>query len=563
MASVTGEQLNSGSEKVLIISLDGATFDVLKPLMAQGYMPNLARVEERGLSAPLQSVIPPVTAPAWTSFMTGKLPSKHGIFDFTRFNPADYSWKLNNSHHIRSKTLWQLLSDYGKRVIVLNLPYTYPPYEVNGTMVSGWDAPFLESTFTHPTELSKIILSEMPDYADNLDLPLSSNMPNKSEELFDRFIGKLIRGAEQGTQLALRLLKSERWDVCMLHFQQTDWMQHNLWVSIEDACRDANNRTGRVEKVRRCYQAFDRMIGQLFECVDPANTTKIILSDHGFGRNRGNICPNYYLQSWGYLSHVPRSESSTKKIYRRIGRTVKKFRSVLKRETNKSELRAFESFVEMTQKTAPHERIPLNWQETRAALVVGSETGFIFVNTKGRGPLGTVEPGAEYEQLISELISRFRELTHPITGEKLLKDAARGREIYPTVADGVDLPDVVLIPTEGFKFSFDVSGAPPEISTHGNHRSEGVLFLEGVQLKREAENLHPRLIDLAPTILHLLQLPIPSDMDGRVLREVFQNSQEVQFSERDNSLVRSDKVEYNVEETNVIEQRLRGLGYIE
>src|SRR6266446_4925190 len=115
-------------EKIFLISLDGATYDVLRPLAEQGCIPNLQRMLREGLATELESVVPPVTAPAWTSFMTGKTPSKHGIFDFTRFDMQDYSWAVNNAQHIRSKTLWQILSEKGKRVIVLNLPYTYPPY---------------------------------------------------------------------------------------------------------------------------------------------------------------------------------------------------------------------------------------------------------------------------------------------------------------------------------------------------------------------------------------------------------------------------------------------------
>src|SRR5271165_2691092 len=189
--------------KVFIISLDGATFDVLRPLMDQGYMPNLARLSQEGIAAGLESVIPWVTAPAWTSFMTGKNPDKHGVFDFTRFEEDTYRWQVNNSTSIQSKTIWQLLSEQGKRVIVLNLPYTYPPYPVNGVMVSGWDAPLLQEGFTYPAELSREILDLMPGYASNLDLALGSNFATRSDELFERFTGKLTRGVEQGTQLSL------------------------------------------------------------------------------------------------------------------------------------------------------------------------------------------------------------------------------------------------------------------------------------------------------------------------------------------------------------------------
>src|SRR5258708_31333075 len=121
--------------RILIISLDGATFSVLRPLMDQGYLPNLSRLREQGLEAELESVVPPVTAPAWTSFMTGKHPNKHGIFDFAQFNPEHYSWTINNSRNVRSKTIWQILSENNTRVVVLNLPYTYPLYELSGALV--------------------------------------------------------------------------------------------------------------------------------------------------------------------------------------------------------------------------------------------------------------------------------------------------------------------------------------------------------------------------------------------------------------------------------------------
>jgi predicted AlkP superfamily phosphohydrolase/phosphomutase len=157
--------LQSPAEKVFIISLDGATWDVLHPLMEQGYLPTLRVATERGLSAGLESVIPPVTASAWTSFMTGKNPSKHGIFDFTSFDLQNYRWGINTAQGIQAKTLWQILSEKGKRVVVLNLPYTYPPTAVNGVMVSGWDAPSGQTNFTYPESIRGRILEMFPDYS--------------------------------------------------------------------------------------------------------------------------------------------------------------------------------------------------------------------------------------------------------------------------------------------------------------------------------------------------------------------------------------------------------------
>ena len=231
--------MGNGSRRVFIISLDGATFDVINPLVRQGYMPNIGAMMSSGVSAELESVAPPVTAPAWTSFMTGKEPSKHGIFDFFRFNQEDYSWTITNSQHIQSKTVWQILSEQGKKVVVLYLPYTSPAYEINGVMVSGWDSPFTAGSFSYPTGVGRDILQTFPDYISNLWV--SELEPLRSDELFEEFTRKLKIGFEQQAQIAMKLLVEEPWDVFMVHFQQTDWMQHKLWGYIEigrASCRE-------------------------------------------------------------------------------------------------------------------------------------------------------------------------------------------------------------------------------------------------------------------------------------------------------------------------------------
>jgi predicted AlkP superfamily phosphohydrolase/phosphomutase len=230
--------------------------------------------------------------------MTGKNPSKHGIFDFTSFDLRDYRWGINTAQQVQSKTIWQILSDQGKRVVVVNLPYTYPPYEINGVMVSGWDAPSGQTNFTYPQSVRNDILEMFPDYSSNLWV--SEFRPQQSEEHFRQFTAKLIRGFEQGAGLASHLMDAQAWDVFMVHFQQTDWIQHKLWEYIEEGCKNPDDKSPKVEAVRNCYKRFDELVGTLLKKVAAENPLTILLSDHGFGRHMGAICPNYYLHEWGY-----------------------------------------------------------------------------------------------------------------------------------------------------------------------------------------------------------------------------------------------------------------------
>jgi predicted AlkP superfamily phosphohydrolase/phosphomutase len=527
-------------------------------------MPNLGRLMEEGLAAELESVIPPVTGPAWTSFMTGKNPSKHGIFEFSRFDEQDYDWKLNNSQYIRSKTLWQLLTENGKRSIVLNLPYTYPPYEINGLMVCGWDAPSVQANFTYPTELSKEILTKIPDYSSTHDVWLWKYISIRSNAQFNRFIDKQILGFRREVELASHFLDTREWDVFMTHFQQTDWLQHKVWSYIAKACSDSSNKNARLEKVRDCYRQFDKLLGGLLDKVKKFSPVKIVLSDHGFGQDRGNICVNYFLRQWGYFYLNDENQKPVSDIFRKsrykFFRTA--FSALAAAKHRILDVRKYKSWAAYVHGNSEHKPLSIDWNRTKVALVTGSETGFLYVNLKGRSPLGNVEPGAEYENLVSDVIAKIQELRHPTTGEKLLSKVARGRDIYTEAGEGILLPDIVLVCADGYGFSLRVSDAAPELLPEGSHRPKGVLFMEGDGLNIRVPDFSPRLIDVAPTILHLLGISVPRDMDGRVLEEIWPEAQTIRYDDTD-SAASQQKAVYSAEESDLIEQRLKGLGYLE
>lgn len=560
------EEMELNRERVFLISLDGATFDVLKPLVQQGYMPNVGAMMRHGIGAELESVVPPVTAPAWSSFMTGKHPGKHGVLDFTRFKSDDYTWSINNAQHIQGKTVWQLLSEQGKRVVVLNLPYTYPPPNIDGIVVSGWDAPPTAAVFSHPAEISERILQTFPDYKANLWV--SDLQPLRSHSQLSDFVGKLKAGFEQQTTIAVELLEQERWDVFMVHFQQTDWIQHKLWDYIERACSNPDDHSDNIEATRDCYRRFDEMVGILLEKVAPLGVTKILISDHGFGRLMGNVYPNYYLKEWGYLSLKDLANDSfapVKNLLRksRNSKIRKLYRNLaeLKNRLLASTEQQHQSWTDNASDVLGSRGKTWDWSKTRAAVVYAYQMGFVFVNKVGSGPFGVVNPGTEYESLIEDLRSRFRELRHAYTGEKLLQDVVKGTDVYPG-CEPSSIPDLVLVPVDGYGFSFSIADNPPEASQEGTHRHNGILLLQGNSVRHPGPQFRPRLVDIAPTILHLLGLPVPSDMDGVVLEEILADNQEIRYAEPDRTSIQVTS-SYDAEESGLIAQRLKGLGYIE
>ncbi|MFC2046277.1 alkaline phosphatase family protein, partial [Chloroflexota bacterium] len=144
------------SARILLIGLDGATLDLIEPWAARGDLPHLANLMEGGAWGRLRSTTPPATFPAWTSLMTGVNPGQHGVFDFTRRVPGSYAVEFINATYRRQPSIWQLLSEAGKRVGVMGFPATYPPETLNGFQISGFDSPVatgIDHSFVSPPEL--------------------------------------------------------------------------------------------------------------------------------------------------------------------------------------------------------------------------------------------------------------------------------------------------------------------------------------------------------------------------------------------------------------------------
>src|SRR3989338_108753 len=193
----------SKSPKVLVVSFDGGVWSNLKPIAEAGIMPNLKSLLETGRSCNLRSTIPPVTPPAWTAFMTGCNPGKSGVFDFYEYQQGTYNVSLASSKSIRTPVLWKILSDNGLRVGVVDVPINYPPPEVNGYVVSGWERPSNKKTFTYPADLGMKLIEKLGDY------PICLTTFDKQGTKDTDYLDKLIEITSKVGEGAVWLLEND------------------------------------------------------------------------------------------------------------------------------------------------------------------------------------------------------------------------------------------------------------------------------------------------------------------------------------------------------------------
>lgn len=563
-------------QKVVVVGLDGATFDLIKPWVKDGSLPNFARIMEQGSHGNLMSIIPPLTTPAWASFITGKNPGKHGVFDFAERINGSYDIRWVTSLSRRGSSIWKIISSYGKKVGAINIPNNYPLEEVNGFMIAWMDAPDTRN-FTYPPQLAKEIKEEIGDY-------IITILDWKENEDLSRFQENLHRMIENRTKTTLYLMENKPWDFFAVLFSATDIVQHCFW-SFMDPNHPEYNPSDAMKfgnAIKDVYSHIDTVLGEIERRLDE-DTTLVLMSDHGAGPLRRVVHLNKWLEMEGLLQFkkgagaTDKDGSSPSSLSRKIIRGVLSF---LKRNLSQDmRSRLKKAFPGMRDKVEGILFSSLfDWTRTQS-YSLGSY-GNIYINLKGREPHGIVEPGAAYEALRNKIAGRLMELRDPTTGKQVVKKVYRREDIY----HGEFLPkaaDLIVEWSEEGYHSVQRFGSVEEsvftdrLNLHltkirytGHHRLNGIFAIKGRGVKQGIEINNARIIDLAPTILYLLGLPIPTDMDGRVLKEVFEEEhierKPVQFEKTAaESYTELEHDVYTEKESDEIAKRLKGLGYIE
>jgi len=540
--------LRAVADRLLIIGLDGATFAILDPLLDTGRMPNLKRFMTDGVWGVLESTQPPITPAAWTTFMTGKGPGRHGILDFETYDATTHTLTFNSTYEIREKTLWQLLSEKGLRVGSLNVPMTYPPKPVNGFMISGFETPSIDAQFTWPPELKDEIFRVIPsyDYRTNWRRTALGRLAQLKDNL-----DYIANSFEQGARLTRYCGDKFGWDVLMTVFKLVDNLQHKAWKYLDP--RTSGRYPQEADLAARCFTRLDDVLGDVFAYGHAHGATILIMSDHGHGSLDGKAQPNRLLAQWGYLGlRSPWEQART-----RAGHWWHRL--------TKGRVTRFEQGSRGIERD-----LAVDWTRTRACVMHAGIYGYLYINLKGRGPLGIVDP-ADYEALRDELAERFRNATvrHPDGHTTpIFVEVHRAEELYRcSREDNPNLPDLMLVPHPGFAVIRKIRGRRPvrwcdPKRLEGTHRGEGILALGGPNV-RSGVRVDANIVDITPTALAALGLRVPVDMEGRVIREAFSVEPVVEQEPPVEKVRKAEEEAYSEEDRRVLEQRLSDLGYLE
>jgi len=552
------------NKRVCVIGLDGATLDLIQPWTQQEILPNIARLMSTGSWGRLHSTIPPITAPAWSSFMTGKNPGKHGLYDFIGRRPNSYQTRPFNASHRDGESLWSILSRAGKQVCVVNVPITYPPEPVNGCMISGMGTPATAQNYCYPPGLLSELHLVVPDY----EVQPEGIFDPRGREL--ETLQAVRAMTEMRLKAALYLLQHYDCDFFMVVFRATDVVQHYFWHYMDSNHSRYNSRAAQELQtgIRDCYQQIDRGLADIFTHLND-ETLIILMSDHGFGIQETYLHMNTWLWQQGYLNFKRNRITRAKEMLFRWGFTPSNTYEVLRiLRQARNIARAIRKNKTSARETI--NRIFLSFQDvdwTRTLAYSVGNIGQIYFNLQGREPQGIVSPGNGFDNLFDELSHKLMELRDSITGEPIVGRIYRQEEVFEG-AHLCEAPDLIFMPHEkclgygALHFPTRQWLSPSDRS--GTHRLDGLLLMHGPGIRTDYQIAGARLIDLAPTILAAMDVPIPSDMDGQVLIDAFTEAfQDIMPIRYQHPQVKAESKAPDLtegEEHEILEQ-LRGLGY--
>ncbi len=440
-------------KRVVFIGLDGTPFTFMQRLIAEGRAPNAARLVQQGSLLRMDSVWPWVSSVAWSTMMTGVNPAKHNIFGFIDRDPKTYKQFIPTSRNMQAKTLWEMLSEAGKRVIVVNVPVTYPPRPVNGILVGCFLSPSLEKAVYPPTYLPTL---QRLGYIVDAD-------PWKMRESKETALQVINAALDARIRTLFHLLEHEEWDYLHVHVMETDRLHHFLWQQMDE------EDPIYAPAFYAFYRRIDEMLGQIAAKLDE-DTTLLWMSDHGFCTIKKEVYVNRWLMDQGWLKL----------------------------------------------RTIPPDRNKGLDEIDPSSVAYSLDPGRVVIRVRGREKEGCVSPGAEYEALRSQIAAAALELRDPGSGEPIFQAVYRREELYhgPYLEQAADL---ILAPYDGYDpkgtlYKDTLTYKGDELV--GMHTFDDAMLYVGGQKVTPSRF---SVLNVLPTILTLMELPQPAGLDGRSL----------------------------------------------
>lgn len=506
--------------RALVVGLDGATWDVIEAHAAR--LPNLWRMRQQGLWARLDSTTPPMTLPAWSSVLTGCRPGRHGFFDFTRREPGTHELAFLDARCRAVPTLHRLLSDAGRRVASIAVPTTYPPEELDGIVIAGFDSPVAtraESRHCAPAR-------EWPSLRRTFGGLRFADFPERGigPGWHARALDSLLREIARKEALCLHLLAREPWELFMVVFGESDTAAHHFWMFHDPRSprHAAARRLPGADVLRgallRVYERLDEALGRL-----SANAELVaVVSDHGFGgANDTALYLNRFLEAEGWLAFRPeRGAERRGDLLHAAALSIPGAERVVRRLPS--------TWVSRAETRARYG--PIDFARTRAWSDEMNYAATVHLGIRGRDPGGTIENVPLAIADLSRRLATWRADGQPVV-RAVHVDPYEGAAGAPDLvvdlactpgADGTGAYSYTLLPstrvargTTWRKLDPDEHVGGKGLGMNGAHRQHGVLAITGARVP--AGEVDASVVDVAPTLLHALGHSVPGHMQGQVL----------------------------------------------
>lgn len=520
--------------KIIFLGLDGATWKQLDKFLADGLMPNLSSIIQNGVRGDLRSYFPFTSKSCWITMLTGTNAGKHGV----------------PHHGIKEISevplVWKILSDYNIKSTVINELVTYPPIKTNGIMITGgYTTPSTTKNFVHPPALLAEINSVVGSYIPSLD---HTKFDDLKEGHFEAAYKKWHDHDEKIIKTALYLAEKHEWQVLSVMLENPDMLHHFFWE--------------KTPFLQKFYQWLDSILGNFYALAKSHNANLIIVSDHGSGPQEKHFLVNNWLRNSGFTefkkpSLVRKGLSKTKIKRDKVRRTLSSLH--LKKITSKLTPGVIKKMI-------PLEANETEFIDEISSQVFSEAYNAISVN---------MDKEHGYEKTRNEILKKLLEIED--NGKKVVLDAVKREDVFngPYVNRAADIQ---LLLNVGYGCTTTIRDKHYLLTREefdgqilqGDHRPEGIIIAVGPKIaKRKKLGNSPILWDICPTLLHILDIPIPSYMDGKVIKDIFDSNSELfkkQVSIQEKSLDELDKskniVSYTEEEEKIIEKNLREMGYI-